>query len=333
MAGYWISLEEGFADHPKVYKLASKLDICEAHARGLMVSLWLWSITNALSGDLTQYTNRAIAKAADWDGDADEFVAALVDCAWMDKLDDGRKTLHGWQERVELLVRTIEYKREQGRIRQQHLRERRMLERSTLERRMLEPSTQMPPKNADGEWDKPLIIVNDGTSDATGCVVTREGNARNGITKPLQPIEEEEEYLSTADAPMRYERTREAQMCKVNDETVLRGDFAEVYRDVLGLEATPEEIEGCIRFVRMGVAFELIEEAFKRAARYHAKNPYPFAAECLGRWRKEGIATVDQVADEDYNRDAMNGKHGSAALKEAFEWLRKKTKLGAKEQP
>lgn len=290
MGGYWIQLEEGFRDHPKIFALAKELSISEALARGLLVSLWLWSITNALSGELTHYTSRAIARAADWNGNCEKFVQALVTCGWVDKHEDGRLILHGWVERVELLIKTLEFKREQWRLRQQHVRERRK-------------------------------------AHETDCKVTRDNCVSHGITKPNQRIDDDDDITTHSDArACEGIENDEGGVDGEDSEAVMRSDFKAIYQDVLGLQATPEELEGCLRFLRMGSTFELVEEAFMRAARYHAKNPFPFAAECLDQWRKAGITTPDEAAQDDYDRDSMNGKQGPVAQKEAFDRVRHRSK-------
>ena len=80
----WIQVHQTLKDHRKVYAAADALDVDPAHALGLIVSFWLWALDNAPSGSLDGISNRMIARAAQWTGNADEFVEALKTAEFVD---------------------------------------------------------------------------------------------------------------------------------------------------------------------------------------------------------------------------------------------------------
>lgn len=115
----WIKSSQELARHPKVKKLARILGINVPQAIGHLHLLWWWALDFAQDGDLSSYEPEDIAEAAGWEGDAAEFVKALVDAkgpsghGFLDD-DDGLR-VHDWEEYAgALLVRrkkNAEYKR------------------------------------------------------------------------------------------------------------------------------------------------------------------------------------------------------------------------------
>ncbi len=77
--GAWGRLEDTFHDEPKFYKLAAKLNITFVQAAGHMACLWSWAHRHAIDGDLRDYDNYDIARAAKWDGPVNDFVEAASD--------------------------------------------------------------------------------------------------------------------------------------------------------------------------------------------------------------------------------------------------------------
>jgi hypothetical protein len=61
---------------------------------GLLVDIWLWAIAYAPHGDISGFPDQDIAEAADWGGDAKQFVDALTETGWRDP--DGK--LHNWEK-------------------------------------------------------------------------------------------------------------------------------------------------------------------------------------------------------------------------------------------
>lgn len=80
----WIESHQTLRSHPKTRKAARALGIPAVHLMGHLHCLWHWALDLAEDGDLSKFDAEDIAIAADWDGDADKFVQALLDCGFGD---------------------------------------------------------------------------------------------------------------------------------------------------------------------------------------------------------------------------------------------------------
>lgn len=97
----WIESHQELKDHPKLMRLARALGIHRAQAIGHLHALWWWALDYAPDGDLSDYDPEDIAEAALWDGDAQQFVDALVSCgpgssAGFLEREGTRLLLHDW---------------------------------------------------------------------------------------------------------------------------------------------------------------------------------------------------------------------------------------------
>lgn len=101
----YIEAHSELRDHPKTKLLKRTLGISLPAAVGHLQCLWWWVMDYAESGDLTGYPSAVIANAAEWDGDPEQFVNALVDCAvkangsgFLERTPDGRLIVHDWYD-------------------------------------------------------------------------------------------------------------------------------------------------------------------------------------------------------------------------------------------
>lgn len=88
----WIPLYRSLAAHPKTRRLARKLKSPVPLVVGHLSLLWSWAVEWSPDGDLGQYGPEDIADACMWDGDSEQFFAALVECNF---IDPGPR-LHDW---------------------------------------------------------------------------------------------------------------------------------------------------------------------------------------------------------------------------------------------
>jgi len=90
-----IRIKLSFRNHRKTEKLRRRLG-----EGGVLALLWLWmdAAENRPEGVLTGYDEEDIAIAAGWSGEAKEFISALLDTGWMEKVDEGTYALHDYQE-------------------------------------------------------------------------------------------------------------------------------------------------------------------------------------------------------------------------------------------
>lgn len=76
----WTRLEDTFHDHVKLDRLAERLGIRRAEAKGLMASLWSWALKHAPNGCLGKFSVREIEKKGmDWEGEPGAAYAAVID--------------------------------------------------------------------------------------------------------------------------------------------------------------------------------------------------------------------------------------------------------------
>jgi hypothetical protein len=87
-------LSTGLPGHPKTKKLVRR---CGEAGAWHLVCLILWARDNRADGDLVGMTTEDIELAADWRGEADAFVAALVAVGFLDG-EEGAYQLHDWSE-------------------------------------------------------------------------------------------------------------------------------------------------------------------------------------------------------------------------------------------
>jgi hypothetical protein len=67
--------------------------------------LFDFTAEHASQGDIGKWTNGAIARACDWDGDPDHFVNSLVASGWVDEKTGWRLLVHDWPDHCESWVK------------------------------------------------------------------------------------------------------------------------------------------------------------------------------------------------------------------------------------
>lgn len=124
----WIKINQGTLTHRKTLRLKSLLGIGVAQAVGHLTMLWIWAADGTKDGSLAGLTPTEIAEVSGWAGNAEDFVAALVDAGYIDKTPTGLQ-LHQWAENTGQQER--EAKREAARERQRRFQERKRAARAT----------------------------------------------------------------------------------------------------------------------------------------------------------------------------------------------------------
>lgn len=101
----YIEAHSELRDHPKTKLLKRVLGTSIAAVVGHLQCLWWWVMDYAPSGDLTGYPNAVIANAAEWEGDPDAFVNALLGCSvrqggagFLEFTEGGRLVVHDWHD-------------------------------------------------------------------------------------------------------------------------------------------------------------------------------------------------------------------------------------------
>lgn len=100
----WIESHTTLRGHPKLEALADLLGISEPQAVGHLHYLWWWCLDYADDGDLTRKSARTIARGAQWTGDPQAFIEALLNCGdeceagFLERTEDGRILVHDWED-------------------------------------------------------------------------------------------------------------------------------------------------------------------------------------------------------------------------------------------
>lgn len=113
----WIESHQSLSRHRKTLRTAGRLSVDRHKLIGHLHELWWWALDNVGAdgclGDVTAYE---IATAAEWDGDADAFLDALVEAGFIDK-EGGALYLHDWYDYAGKLIERREAERERSRQR------------------------------------------------------------------------------------------------------------------------------------------------------------------------------------------------------------------------
>lgn len=120
----WLEAHQDLRDHPKTKRAARALGISRPQMIGHLLCLWWWCLDYAEDGNLADFDSADIADAAEWEGEPDAFVDALLHCGPADRAGfltngDGLR-INDWSQYGGKYVT----KRNQGRDRQRTYRER-----------------------------------------------------------------------------------------------------------------------------------------------------------------------------------------------------------------
>src|SRR5690606_18080719 len=99
----WIESHQEIGRHPKTKKFARRLGVSIPTAVGHLHLLWHWAMDFAEDGTLDNFESWELADAAMWEGDADEFVDALISVQFIDRTDTGSE-LHDWDDYAGKLI-------------------------------------------------------------------------------------------------------------------------------------------------------------------------------------------------------------------------------------
>jgi hypothetical protein len=89
-------MKTGTESKLKFKQLKRRLKLPLWQAIGLLETLWRATEANTPEGDIGRLTDEEIASALEWEGDASELVAALIDCRWIDPDEEFRLIIHDW---------------------------------------------------------------------------------------------------------------------------------------------------------------------------------------------------------------------------------------------
>ncbi|MEM9346607.1 MAG: hypothetical protein AAGB26_08315 [Planctomycetota bacterium] len=88
-------------ESPKLEALMDELDLPRYAVVGLLELLWHNAAAHSPRGNIGKFTNKAIARRLDWNGDPDALINAMVSTKWLDAHDEHRLVVHDWPEHCE----------------------------------------------------------------------------------------------------------------------------------------------------------------------------------------------------------------------------------------
>ncbi len=115
----WIESHQTLSRHRKTLKTAGRLSVDRHKLIGHLHELWWWGLDNVgVSGVIENSTSYEIAAAAQWDGDPDAFVEALIYGGFIDR-DGDKLQLHDWYEYAGQLIEKRIEERDRSRRRRE----------------------------------------------------------------------------------------------------------------------------------------------------------------------------------------------------------------------
>lgn len=101
----WIESHQELGSHPKTQKLARILGLSKPTVVGHLQYLWWWATDYAQEGDLSRFDPLDIAIGAEWEGNPDLFLDALIRAGFVDRGEDGGGlAIHDWQDYAGKLI-------------------------------------------------------------------------------------------------------------------------------------------------------------------------------------------------------------------------------------
>jgi len=322
----WIESHQSLAKHKKLLRLAALLKTNRVQLVGHLHYLWWWGLDNVPSdgylGDITDYE---IAVAAEWEGDPEEFVSALVQAGFIDVFGEERY-LHDWHDYAGKLLE----RREGDARRKRSMRE--AYENGTIYAvRQRDGDTCRycgktvnwnDRRGADGgTYDH---VIPDGPATVENLVVCcRACNSKKGHRTPeqagmvLRPVLDENQVgtrsgtnsgsrsRSNSDLPTQPNLTipkdddDNARAREGEQWSEFRRVFVEAYGG-LPNSAHYEEIDG---FLADGMSLDAVIEAVRRAALNKAKG-WSYVRRILQNWLKDGLLTVEQIHEHEEKRQS-----------------------------
>jgi len=101
----WIESHQELGSHPKTQKLARILGLSKPTVVGHLQYLWWWATDYAQEGDLSRFDPLDIAIGAEWEGNPDLFLDALIRAGFVDRDEDGGGlSIHDWHDYAGKLI-------------------------------------------------------------------------------------------------------------------------------------------------------------------------------------------------------------------------------------
>lgn len=91
----WLKVDQSLPGHKKILKASDALGVSTPQMVGHMVTFWLWALSSAADGDLSDVSPRMVARVSGWDGNPEEFYRALLTAGFIESDGEGAR-IHNW---------------------------------------------------------------------------------------------------------------------------------------------------------------------------------------------------------------------------------------------
>lgn len=264
----WIELHDNLPDHPKIVKLAALTKMDRDLARAKLERLWLWALTNRLSGALSYDDVLLLTDVMRIKGDPQKMVDALVTCGLLEDTGDGYY-IHDWDEHAGALIDRRERQRQQAR------------ERKRKSRDKCDDVTDMSRVTSVTVTHSTVPIPNKDSIDdpTTLSVCARETDGQPVDNSPL-PVDNLDEQIR---------------------ETITEGFTA-----TAGRAPKRTEVDALMANTGAGggMSPDMIRLAVSKAVTYGASSIAGYACKVMGGWRLHELFTPEAVERWEMQRDA-----------------------------
>lgn len=255
----WIESHQELRRHPKTKRLARLLGIPIPQAIGHLHCLWWWALDYAEDGYLDKFDAFDIAEAAMYEGDADGFLAALINCGPKDDpgfVDADTLQLHDWDEYAGRLIEKRAANAERARKSRERKEDRARNVRATNAQRAGLPDQTVP-----------------------------------NLTKPNQTDDNAREVAAASDEP-------ESSVVDEPDFDKNVATIVRAWEEVSGQMGGEEYLQPLFDWLDAGMEAGAIAEAIRCGAEQKARASPPeylhpkYAAAICRNWHLQGIHTT-----------------------------------------
>jgi len=178
---------------------------------GHITSFWLWALDNVPDGELDGISPRMIARAAQWEGEPEDFMNALIEAGFIDKTDDGL-IIHDWYDYAGKLVERRIAERERSRQRRAASRKKKKDDQTATDGRPTDdqkktvgtvPNRTVP--NRTGNNPPPIIPPKGGSDERAAA--TEDNNAISGESLLVETATGEPNEVSHSKTQKRTKKT------------------------------------------------------------------------------------------------------------------------------
>lgn len=296
----WIELHDTLPDHDKVLQVADALSLDKDMVVGKLVRLWTWALNNREDGRFLERDLSTIAEVMRFKGKPIKLVTALVEARLLDA-DEKGYIIHGWAERVGMLLA----KREEARAKTRARVRKHRSKGSNGVMGTQDETLEAEPVMTDAELRNDIVTryVTPNIAQSNAATIQYHTIPYNTINKK-DDEDDEDDDKARACARGREAEFDDDEADYASIDCLVRGS----YRAAYGYEPTKEMANSLSRIAIFSGKRKLIGEAITRAALHGAKSVVAYVSKIIDEWKMALIDTPDELARYEYLKDCINGR-------------------------